>query len=44
MNQIAHVMHSANVAGKITDTHYKEALASLAAISKYLKAALHHVD
>jgi hypothetical protein len=44
MNQIAHVMHSANVAGKITDAHYKEALASLATISSYLKAALHHVD
>lgn len=44
MNQIAHLMNSANVAGNLTDAHYQEALASLAHISKYLKSALNHVD
>ncbi len=37
-------MNSANVAGKLTDAHYQEALASLANIAKYLKSALNHVD
>jgi hypothetical protein len=44
MNQIAHVLNSANVAGKLSDAHYQETLASLANISKYLKSALSHVD
>jgi hypothetical protein len=44
MNQIAHVMNSANVSGKITDAHYQAALISLVNISKYLKSALNHVD
>src|SRR5471032_1338149 len=44
MNQIAHVMNSANVAGKLTDAHYQEALTSLVKISQYLKSALNHVD
>jgi hypothetical protein len=44
MNQIAHVLNSANVARKLSDAHYKEALANLANISKYLRSALHYVD
>jgi len=44
MNQIAHVLNSANVAGKLSDAHYQETLNCLANIAKYLKMALNHVD
>lgn len=44
MNQIAHVLNSANVSGKLSDAHYQETLLSLANIAKYLKSALNHVD
>lgn len=44
VNQIAHVFNSANVSGKLTDAVYRDGLASLRGIAKYLKAALHYVD
>ena len=44
VNQIAHVFHTANLAGRLTDSVYREGLLSLRGIAKYLKAALHYVD
>jgi len=44
MNQIAHVLNSANVSGTLSDPLCAKAVASLEAISRYLKTALNHVD
>lgn len=44
LNQIAHVLNRANLAGKMNDATCKQALAALEQISQYLRAALNHVD
>lgn len=44
LNQIAHVLNRANVAGKMNDATCKQALATIEQISQYLRAALNHVD
>lgn len=44
INQIAHVLNSANLTGKLSDHHYRVALSNLDNISRYLMSALRHVD
>jgi hypothetical protein len=44
MNQIAHVLNGANLAGKLSSPLYEDAIAQLEAIAKYLRSALTHVD
>jgi hypothetical protein len=44
LNQLAHVLNRANLAGKMNDATCKQALATLEQISQYLRAALNHVD
>lgn len=44
MNQIAHVLNSANLAGTVSNPLCEKTVASLEAIARYLKAALNHVD
>lgn len=44
MNQIAHVLNSAQLVGKISSDLCLDAIAQLEAIVHYLKSALHHVD
>ncbi|MBV8635075.1 MAG: plasmid mobilization relaxosome protein MobC [Burkholderiaceae bacterium] len=44
MNQIAHVLNGASLAGKLSSPLCESAIAQLEAIAKYLRAALHHVD
>lgn len=44
MNQIAHVLNSANASGILSSPLCREAIADLEVIAKYLRSALHHVD
>lgn len=44
MNQIAHVLNSANLAGTVSNPLCEKTVASLEAIARYLKTALNHVD
>jgi hypothetical protein len=44
MNQIAHVLNSANSSGKLSEALCKNSLRALEDIAKYLKVALNHVD
>lgn len=44
MNQIAHVLNSANTSGRLSESLCKDSLRALEEIAKYLKVALNHVD
>lgn len=44
MNQIAHALNAASLAGILSGSHLLKALSDLERIRDYLKAALHHVD
>jgi hypothetical protein len=44
MNQIAHVLNSANTAGRLSESLCKDSLRALEDIAKYLRVALNHVD
>lgn len=44
LNQIAHVLNSANLNKKLTETTLRDALLALSNISAYLKTALNYVD
>jgi hypothetical protein len=44
MNQIAHVLNGAQLAGKLSTPLCANAITQLEAIAKYLRSALNHVD
>lgn len=44
MNQIAHVLNSANTSGKLSGSLCKDSLRALEEIAKHLRVALNHVD
>lgn len=44
LNQIAHVLNTANVTHRLTDQLFREAVQALHDITTYFKAALDHVD
>ncbi len=44
LNQIAHVLNTANITNRLTDQLFKQATQGLDDIARYLKAALDHVD
>lgn len=44
LNQIAHVLNTARVSGKLNDAIFEDTLTSLTNIAKYLRVALNHVD
>lgn len=44
LNQIAHVLNTANLSHRLTDQLFSEAVQGLHDIATYLKAALDHVD
>jgi len=44
LNQIAHVLNTANMSQRLTDSLFRQAVQGLDDIARYLKAALDHVD
>jgi hypothetical protein len=44
LNQIAHLLNTANKTQRLTDQLFQQATAGLQEIAKYMKAALDHVD
>jgi hypothetical protein len=44
LNQIAHILNSANLTHRLTDSLFRQAVQGLEDIAKYLRAALDHVD
>lgn len=44
LNQIAHVLNTANLSNRLTDQLFREAVQGLQDITTYLKGALDHVD
>lgn len=44
LNQIAHVLNTANLSHRLTDSLFRDGTQGLADIAKFLKAALNHVD
>jgi hypothetical protein len=44
LNQIAHVLNTANMTYRLTDSLFRQAVRGLDDIARYLKAALDHVD
>lgn len=44
LNQIAHMLNTANVSHRLTDQLFRQAVQGLEDIATYLKAALDHVD